>query len=350
MAWAQVRLWLACMAALVAGGCAGRVAAGPSVADGVLTWRPSGVGGDAPVVVLVSGDEEYRSEEALPQLAAILSERHGCVCHVLFALDPVTGVIDPEVRDNIPGLELLGRADLLIIATRFRALPDEQMSPIDAYIRSGRPVLGLRTATHAFASTGTYEGYAWNHAGDAWEGGFGRAILGETWIAHHGAHGSESTRGIVDPGGIDHPILRGVGDGDIWGPTDVYRVRLPLPEDCRVLVRGEILAGMTAEAPAVADARNDPMMPIAWTRRMPLADGGERRVFTCTMGAASDLTSAGTRRLLVNATLWLLDRAHEIPPVGADVRLVGRYEPSAFGFGGYRRGVRPEDIADRMTP
>src|SRR6187431_854714 len=76
-------------------------------------------------IVLVSGDEEYRSEEALPQLGKILARHHGFKCTVLFAVNPDSGEIDPNRNDNIPGLESLATADLMIIATRFRNLPPE---------------------------------------------------------------------------------------------------------------------------------------------------------------------------------------------------------------------------------
>ena len=76
-------------------------------------------------VVLVSGDEEYRSEEALPMLAKILSTHHGFDCSVLFAINPETGEIDPDCQTNIPGLHALDTADLMIIFVRFRELPDE---------------------------------------------------------------------------------------------------------------------------------------------------------------------------------------------------------------------------------
>src|SRR5215831_18206277 len=99
-------------------------------------------------IVLVSGDEEYRSEQALPQLARILSERHGFDCTVLFAIDPKDGTIDPTRADNIPGLDTLDSADLMILFTRFRDLPDAQMKHIVDYVESGRPVVALRTATH----------------------------------------------------------------------------------------------------------------------------------------------------------------------------------------------------------
>src|SRR4051794_7677418 len=175
-------------------------------------------------VVLISGDEEYRSEEALPQLARILARHHGFRCTVLFAIDPKDGTINPNVRDNIPGLEALRTADLMVLFTRFRDLPDEQMKEIDAYVESGRPILGMRTATHAFdiAPGKTYARYGWKSR--EWDGGFGRRVLGETWINHHGQHGKQSTRGVRAEGVEDLPILRGIDDGDIWGPTDVYAV------------------------------------------------------------------------------------------------------------------------------
>src|SRR5262249_7865811 len=136
-------------------------------------------------IVLISGDEEYRSEETLPQLGQILARRHGFRCTVLFAVDPADGTIDPNRRDNIPGLEALQTADLMILFTRFRDLPDAQMRHIADYVDSGRPIIGLRTATHAFdvAKGKTYARYSWQS--DEWDGGFGRQALGETWIAHH---------------------------------------------------------------------------------------------------------------------------------------------------------------------
>jgi len=294
-------------------------------------------------VVLVSGDEEYRSEEALPQLGRILAERHGFRCTVLFAIDPDTGAIDPDVRTNIPGLEALETADLMVIATRFRDLPDEQMAWIDRYVRSGKPIVGIRTATHAFdpSDESSFGRYDWQHEGPEWPGGFGRAVLGETWIAHHGRHGIERTRGLVAPGARDHPIARGIEDGDVGGPTDVYRVRLPLPAGRMPIILGEVVDGMEPDDPAVTDERNDPMMPIAWTGSYDGDEGRRGRVFTSTIGSARDLLAEGTRRLLVQGAFWCLGLEDAIPAEGLDVDLVGHYDPTPFGFGGARRGIRP---------
>ncbi len=92
-------------------------------------------------IVLVGGDEAYRSEESLPMLAKILAERHGFRTTVLFSINPETGFIDPNYHQNIPGLQFLAKADLMIIATRFRELPDDQMQHIHNYFVAGKPVI-----------------------------------------------------------------------------------------------------------------------------------------------------------------------------------------------------------------
>lgn len=298
-------------------------------------------GGDGPGkgkhVVLISGDEEYRSEEALPQLARILAQRHGFTCTVLFAIGR-DGTIDPNRNDNIPGLEALRSADLMIIATRFRNLPDDQMKEVVSYVESGRPIIGMRTATHAFnLKSPTYKTYSWDSKEG--KGGFGRRVLGETWVNHHGNHGKESTRGIIAPGAEGHPILRGIKDGDIWGPTDVYEAHPPA--DSTPIVLGQVLRGMKSTDEPVTGKKNDPMMPVAWTRPYTGAQGRIARVFCTTMGAATDLENEGTRRMLVNATYWAVGLEEKITD-HTDVALVGEYHPRPFGFGGAKKGVRPE--------
>ncbi len=306
-------------------------------------------------IVLISGDEEYRSEEALPQLAKILSKRHGFKCTVLFAQDPAKpGIVNANYVENIPGLEALSTADMMVIFTRFRALPDDQMLHIENYLKSGRPVLGIRTATHAFNfpedSDSNYTYYSNNYAGafDEWTDGFGRMVLGEKWISHHGHHKHQSTRGIIAEGAEVNEITNGISSGEIWGSTDVYGVRLPLIGDSQPIVLGQVINrkgeynendiffGMKPTDDEIAtennngDKVNDVLMPIAWTKSYEIP-GGEQEglAFTTTIGAASDMLNAGVRRLLVNGVYW----AMELPvPREANVELVGDYDPSAYGF------------------
>lgn len=299
-------------------------------------------GGEGPgkgkKIVLVSGDEEYRSEEALPMLAKILSQRYGFTCTVLFSLDPGTENINPAFQQNIPGLEQLSNADLMIIFTRFRELPDDQMKYIDEYLKAGKPVIGLRTATHAFNysrnKSSKYAMYDFKSKMPGWEDGFGRVVLGETWVAHHGIHGKEGTRVLLN--GIEqdakNPILNGVKD--IWGPSDVYTVRTLAPGS-NVLLYGQSTKGMDATVPVNLDKS---VMPVAWTRTYSINPGKQGRVFATTMGAAVDLKSEDLRRLLVNAAFWAMGMESKIP-ARADVSVVGTYEPTMFGFGTHQKGL-----------
>ena len=172
----------------------------------------------------------------------------------------------PTRTDNIPGLEALQSADLMVISTRFRNLPDDQMKQIVDYVESGQPIIGLRTATHAFQlpENSTYARYSWqSKTGTAASAGRCSARPGSITMDNHGV---ESTRGHRRPGMQDHPILRGIQDGDIYGPTDVYTVTLPLPGDSQPLVLGQVLVGMDPKDKPVAGAKNDPMMPVAWLK------------------------------------------------------------------------------------
>ena len=125
-----------------------------------------------PWVVFPGGDGPGKGKHIVPMLGKLLSVRHGFKCTVLFSINPQDGTIDPVNQKNIPGLENLQTADLMIIATRFRELPDEQMQHVDRYVHSGKPIIGLRTATHAFKfeanSTSRYK----HHFRTEWPGGF----------------------------------------------------------------------------------------------------------------------------------------------------------------------------------
>lgn len=307
-----------------------------------LEFMPGPGAGDGRRVVLISGDEEYRSEEAMPMLGQLLALRHGFRCTVLFALDPESGVIDRNRRDHIPGLERLAEADLMIVFTRFRELPDEQMRYIHEYLESGRPVIGIRPSVVAFRNPpgSRYFRYSSLNRTGPWAGGFGQRVLGSTWISHHGRHGHQSTRGVPVESQRAHPILRGVGV--MWGPTDVYTVHEPIPDDGRVLVRGYVLAGMQPEDAVTAK----PSMPLAWTKVYP-APGGRARVFMTTMGASQDFLDESFRRLVVNACYWAVGLEDRIPARN-DVRFVTPYYPSPFGFDRFVRGLRPSDLAVRM--
>ncbi|MEE2776905.1 MAG: ThuA domain-containing protein [Acidobacteriota bacterium] len=307
-----------------------------------LTYEGGTGPGAGKHIVLVSGDEEYRSEEALPLLGRILAEAHGFRATVLFAIDPDSGQVDPENVHNIPGLEHLASADAMVLFTRFRELPDAQMKHFVDYFEAGKPIVAMRTATHAFFYrenlASPYSHYSFNS--ETWEGGFGRQVLGETWVNHHGRHKFEATRGIVEAHNAAHPILRGIDD--VFVPTDVYGVR-DLPAGTDVLLRGQVLSGMEPTSPPVDGEQNDPMMPLAWVREYR-GTKATNRIFATTMGSSSDLLSEGFRRLLVNAVFWAAGIESDIP-LRAEVPIPASYRPTFYGFGDQRRGLRPSDFA-----
>jgi hypothetical protein len=298
-------------------------------------------------IVFISGDDgEYHSEEALPALAKILAVRHGFTCTVLFSINPHDGTIDPREKRNIPGLEALRTADLAVLFIRWKDLPDDQMKLILDYVQSGRPLIALRTGTHPFAfkTSKTYEKWSWNSTIPNWEGGFGRKVLGETWVAHHGQHGQQSTRALYAPGVAANPLLRGIANGEIWVPTDTYEVHVPLPSTCKPVLLGQVLSWIGPDSEAVPGKVNDPMMPVAWTNAFTTDSGKVARVFTTTMGAADDIENEAMRRLVVNAAYWAVGLEARIPE-RADVAFVGKYDPHSFSSEVYTAGVKPRDLA-----
>ncbi len=313
-----------------------------STAKDWVVYEGSNGPGRGKHIVFLSGDEEYRSEEALPMLARILATRHGFKCTVLFSINPADGTIDPTVQTNTPGLAALNSADLCVMALRFREWPDADMKHFVDYLNRGKPIIALRTSTHAFNYTRNKQSpYAhFSHDAKTWPGGFGQQVLGETWINHHGIHGKQSTRGIINDQNRSHPILRGVTD--IWGPSDVYGI-IHLPTNAAVLVHGQVLTGMKPTDPPLDGPKNNPMMPVVWTREYTGENGQTSTIVTTTMGSADDLESEGLRRLLVNACYWATGLANEISP-NANVNYVGDFEATPFGFGQFKRGVKPADL------
>ena len=269
-------------------------------------------------IVLVAGDEEYRTEESMPMLAKILSQKHGFECKVLFPWDKTGKYIDPNNQQGVRGWHHLKDADLMIIGTRFRQPSPEEAKHVTAFLNAGKPVIGIRTATHAFTGKGDF-------GGEISYGQFGPLIMGEGWVSHHGKHKGEGARGIVETEHAAHPILKGVTD--VFGPSDVYGIRR-LTEKDTILMRGAVTATLDPDSSFV-DAKNDPMQPLAWLHPYVAPNGKKGTTFCTTMGASVDLVSEDLRRMLVNAAYFLTGQK---VPENADVAYVDPFYPSFFGF------------------
>jgi type 1 glutamine amidotransferase len=302
---------------------------------------PGGEGpGKGKHIVFVTGEESYRSEESMPLMARILSRHHGFKCTVLFAIDPKDGTINPQVKDNIPGLEALESADLLVAFFRWRELPDDQMKRILDYTNSGKPILGVRNATHPFRfdkrKDSPYAKYTWQSKDP--EGGWGRMVLGETWVSHYGKNLVESTRCDAAETMADHPILKGVKKS-FWIPDDVYGIST-LQGDCKPVLLGQPLVGWKAEDKPNLDKKP---LPIAWTKSFTGTGGKAARIFTTTMGHGDAFKVEDFRRLLSNACYWCMGLEERISDKGI-VDLVGAYDPGPVGGAGLRKGVKPSDL------
>jgi type 1 glutamine amidotransferase len=241
-------------------------------------------------IVFICGEDEYESEKTVPVIAEEAAQKYGAEVTVL------TAYPDPADPTNIPGLEALRTADLAVFYIRFRQLPEKQHQHIRNYLEAGKPIVGLRTSTHAFQYP---EGHPLSH----WNDGFGIEVLGAPWIRHFGH--SSSTSVSVAWGAEKHPILRGV-------PTHfecrswLYQV-LPYPQEgATLLLNGSTVNpedngwSYTGETPRVH--------PVAWTR----THFGGGRVFTTTMGHPEDFRLPAFRRLLLNGIHWALGAEHLI--------------------------------------
>lgn len=282
------------------------------IAMGLASTTPSVVRaqGRIPHVVFVTGDDEYRSEITMPMIAAILEKKHGMRTSVAIA-KPI-----PQTKTNIEGLEALESADLMVMFTRFRALPDDQLARITKYVDSGKPIVGLRTSTHAFL-------YPEGSPHTALNDGFGREVFGQKWITHHGNKSTTSVTLNADQ--AQHPILRGVSP--FQARSWLYHV-LPLNGPATILLKGDSLnSQQTAKA-----AQYPPHQPVAWTREHK---GG--RVFFTTLGHPEDFSQESMRRLVVNGILWALGR--DIPKAGADATPVTPYvAPESFDLSKVPKG------------
>ena len=300
-----------------------------AVEPGLVIEGKEGIG-KGQHIVFVTGEEYYRSEEGMSMFAKILSQHHGYKCTVLFAIDPVTGFINANKANNIPGLEALKSADLMVVFARFRELPDADMKHIVDYVNAGKPVLGIRNATHAFRysanSTSPYKN--WDFQSKAWLGGFGQQILGDTWIAHYGKFQKEATLATVISSQRNNPVLRGVAD-TIFCHTDVNSVERLTPKDL-VLMQGQVLSGLNPMDPPVTDKRKDVRMPFAWFKTYTAPSGKEGRSFSTTAGASLDWQSEDLRRLMVNAIYSLTGHEKDIPEK-SNVNFVGEYKPKPTG-------------------
>lgn len=237
-----------------------------------------------PLVVFVTGDHEYSGEETLPLIAAELEKNYGLNTKVLKASP------NQNAENNIPGLEILAKADLVVFFLRWRQLPVKQLEFIDKYLKSGKPVMGFRTSTHAFNFPKGHESEKWN--------AFGEFALNAPpgWgKAGHTHYGHKSTTDVsVIEAAKKHPILRGISP-NFHVSSWLYRVLPDYPtKGSEWLLMGK---SVNPDKEAIEN-------PVAWTGKNSFG----AKIFMTTLGHPEDFQVADFQRLIINAIHWELGK------------------------------------------
>lgn len=296
-------------------------------------------------IVFIANDHEYRSEQSCPALAKILAKHHGFRCTVLFGVDG-DGAIKAGARE-VPGMEALADADLLVFFTRFMNLPDAQADLLVDYFERGRPVVGIRTSTHCFnKQSGKWAKLNFDYEGGDYLGGLGEQVFGNTWHKQRGQshYGTNHKMGcLITPvaDASDHPIMKGVDK--IHAYSGGYKSQPPAGSTA--LLQLQVL---NTFGPSEDFNPEKEIVSAGWTRSGYVAPSGESkdaRVVYTSFGASEDLMSEGGRRFFVNACAWAAGLEDDID-AKLDVSLVGEYRPSPYTTGAfYYEGVRPSDLA-----
>lgn len=292
---------------------------------------------EPPHIVFVTGDEEYRSEESMPMLATLAKRELGARVTVLYALDSL-GFIDPNRTDHIEGLEALKMADLMVIFTRFRNLPKNERKYITDYVESGKPIVGFRTATHAFFYEKDTTLAPFNEKWPA-------EVFGQQWITHHG-HFDDGKFPVTDitiiPGKEKNPIVNG------FEPFEAYSWLYHV-DGGEWKLQGDsepILMGHSTKSQHEIDGNLDKFPldnPVAWTKSYTGTSGKKARVFFTTLGHPYDFKLPEVRRIAMNGIFWALGKEGVIPEKGVDVTLKEPYEPNNSGFGElYKKNQKPK--------
>jgi hypothetical protein len=237
-----------------------------------------GQGGVAPrkplSLVLVTAEDEYHTDETLPAFAGKELRKEFTVRQV---------VADPKDLNSLPGMEGLDKADLVVLSVRRRAPTRAQLAGLLKYIAAGKPLVALRTSSHAFT---LLKGKPLPEGHEQWVE-FDRDVLGGHYTGHHGNRG-KATRTLVRtvPAAAKHPILEGL-PGEEFAVTSWLYKTSPLSKKATPLLTGRVEGTPMPE-------------PVAWTHTSP----GGGRVFYTSLGHPDDFRVLGFRRLLRNGIYW----------------------------------------------
>ena len=235
-----------------------------------------------PLIVFVSGDHEYSGESTLPKIAAELEKNYG------FRTKVLTAFPDHNAEENIPGLEALKEADVAVFFLRWRRLPADQVQLIEDYLKTGKPLVGFRTTTHAFKYPAGHPLEKWNAFGEM---AF-NAPPGWGGKAHHTHYGHTSSTDVtIIPAEAKNILLTGVGN-NFHARSWLYQVLPGFPSNgSTALLMGH---SVNSENPAAYDN------PVAWTGK----NGYGAKFFFTTLGHPEDFDQEPFQHLVINALHW----------------------------------------------
>lgn len=275
-----------------------------------LVFAGDSWGQDEPRVVLVVGTHHYSPHRTLPVFAKEL-QRHG------FRTTVVNGEGDPEKKTEnvLPGIESLAKADVAIFYMRFLNLPQSEWKHVEDYIKSGKPVIGLRTTNHAVKFAQDDPRVEWNES-------FGRRVVGTPYIAHQD---TKTNIGLVEKH-QSHPILSGVAKTKWESSAKLYLTRLE--PGCVPLMVGEGEGkGRLLEKPFGTIQLNvSETDVVAWTWQNQWG----AKVFATSLGHTEDFAQPAFTRMLVNGVCWATDREPVKPDVDVSTWDIKMDVPSKY--------------------
>lgn len=244
-------------------------------------------------IVMIIGDDEYKTEVTLPAFAKKQLEPRGF--HVTFVH------ADEKERNDFPGLiDALKSADVVLVSARRRTPPTAQLDALRAHLAAGKPLVGIRTASHAFSLRNNMppaDGFAaWNE--------FDSEVLGGHYTGHHGAE--PQTKVSLAPGADKHPILRLVDVNSLVGNGSLYLTR-PLAGTTSPILLGEIA--------------DKPIETVAWTNSF---GPNHARVFYTSFGHVADFENPAFQKLLLNGICWACELAPPADKSAAENEATGK--------------------------
>jgi hypothetical protein len=237
-----------------------------------------------PVIAFLTAENEYSSNITLPEFAHDLLLTKNVNCEFAVGKPVDTG----DDRHNLENLQILEDADLVVIYIRRRGLEPKKMDLIKAYVNSGRPVLGIRTASHAFdprIKPEQSKGNAFLSSLASWPE-FDRDILGGNYQDHFGSNTVTTVSGV--PGMEGHPLLKDVSLEGFTTSSSLYRNRNLRSEKAQVILTGTITG--------------QPSQPILWINTT-----GRTNAIYFSLGSIADFKNETYRQILKNCTDYLLN-------------------------------------------